>query len=122
MKIVSTHPLPDWVLAAAGVGPEVELVVAGTGEELVAAAGEADALLGGFGGGDGDRFRRVMAAGRQARWVHTSSAGVDPLLVPELMQSGAVLTCAKGEVVGSLLAEHAFALLLSLTRGIVPSA
>lgn len=122
MKILSTSALPESVVAAAGSDRPIEVVVARAEEELLREIGDADALIGSFGGDDGGRFRRLMTAARKLRWVHTSSAGVDALLCPELERTGAALTCAKGEVVGSLLAEHAFALLLGLTRGIVWSA
>src|SRR5205823_1779244 len=105
-------------LSAAGAAGRVSVVVARTEALQLREVADAEALIGGFGGGDGGRFERLMQAARQLKWVHTSSAGVDPLLGPALERTGATLTCAKGEVVGSLLAEHAFALLLGLTRGI----
>ncbi|PYO56021.1 MAG: D-2-hydroxyacid dehydrogenase [Candidatus Rokuibacteriota bacterium] len=44
-------------------------------------------------------------------------AGVDAILSPELVESDVILASEKGEV-GIHLAEHAFALLLALTRGV----
>lgn len=119
MKLITTHPLPESVLASVPTDAHLNVVVARTDEELLRAVEDAEILLGGFGGGNGERFRELLGAARRLKWVHTSSAGVDALLCPELERSGATLTCAKGEVVGSLLAEHAFALALALTRGLV---
>jgi phosphoglycerate dehydrogenase-like enzyme len=51
-------------------------------------------------------FREVWHHTRQVRWVHTLSAGVEKLLVPELIESNAVLTNARG-VFKRSLAEFA---------------
>ncbi len=51
------------------------------------------------------------------RWIQSISAGVDQFPIDELRESGVVLTSARG-VHGPQVAEHAFALLLALTRGI----
>lgn len=59
-----------------------------------------------------DRFRSPSL-----RWIQSISAGVDQFPAEELEQSGVVLTSARG-VHGPQVAEHAFALLLALTRGI----
>jgi phosphoglycerate dehydrogenase-like enzyme len=64
----------------------------------------------------------MVQAAPRARWIHTSSAGVDDILYPELQERDLVLTCGKGESIANLLAEHAMALLLGLTRAIVPAA
>ena len=50
-------------------------------------------------------------------YYHSLGAGVDAILTPELVDSDVVLASEKGEV-GIHLAEHAFALLLTLTRGL----
>jgi phosphoglycerate dehydrogenase-like enzyme len=55
--------------------------------------------------------------GRRLRYYHSIGAGVDAILTPELVQSDVVLASEKGGV-GIHLAEHALALLLSLTRGL----
>jgi phosphoglycerate dehydrogenase-like enzyme len=54
---------------------------------------------------------------RRLRYYHSIGAGVDAILTPELVQSDVPLASEKGEV-GIHLAEHAFALLLALTRGV----
>ncbi len=50
-------------------------------------------------------------------YYHSIGAGVDAILTPDLVESAVVLASEKGEV-GIHLAEHAFALLLGLTRGL----
>jgi phosphoglycerate dehydrogenase-like enzyme len=59
----------------------------------------------------------VFVDNRRLRYYHSIGAGVDAILTPELVESDVVLASEKGEV-GIHLAEHAFALLLGLTRGI----
>jgi phosphoglycerate dehydrogenase-like enzyme len=59
----------------------------------------------------------TFAAQRRLRYYHALGAGVDAILSPELVASDVVLASEKGEV-GIHLAEHAFALLLGLTRGL----
>lgn len=51
------------------------------------------------------------------RWLHTPLSGVDRVLNPALMRSGIRVTSSRG-VNSVVVAEHAMALLLSLTRGI----
>ena len=51
------------------------------------------------------------------RWVQSVSAGVEQFPLEELAAAGVVLTSARG-VHAPQVAVHAFALLLSLTRGI----
>jgi phosphoglycerate dehydrogenase-like enzyme len=59
----------------------------------------------------------VFVAARRLRYYHSIGAGVDAILTPELVASEVILASEKGEV-GIHLAEHAFALLLALTRGL----
>lgn len=61
--------------------------------------------------------RDLFLAAPRLRWVQAVGAGIDPMLFPEFIQSDVILTSEKG-LVGSHLAEHAFALLLGLTRGL----
>src|SRR5438046_300193 len=59
----------------------------------------------------------TFIAGKKIRYYHSIGAGVDSILTPEFVASDVILASEKGEV-GIHLAEHAFALLLGLTRGI----
>jgi len=59
----------------------------------------------------------VFPGARRLRYYHSIGAGVDAILSPELVASDVVLASEKGDV-GIHLAEHAFALLLGLTRGV----
>ena len=59
----------------------------------------------------------VFLVAKRLRYYHSIGAGVDAILTPELVQSDIPLASEKGDV-GIHLAEHAFALLLGLTRGL----
>ena len=59
----------------------------------------------------------LFVSAKRLRYYHSIGAGVDAILTPELVNSDVVLASEKGEV-GIHLAEHAFALLLTITRGI----
>jgi phosphoglycerate dehydrogenase-like enzyme len=96
------------ILAAAGAG--AALVEAREPARQEAEIVDADVL---FGRVTPDVFTRQ----RRLRYYHALGAGVDAILSPELIQSDVVLVSEKGEV-GIHLAEHAFALLLGLTRGV----
>ncbi len=60
---------------------------------------------------------KVFAHAKQLKWFQSSSAGQDNVLFPELIESDVIVTNAAG-VYASHAAEHDFALLLGLTRGI----
>ena len=59
----------------------------------------------------------VFTAAKRLKWFQTESAGLDGQLFPELIESDVVETNAAG-LYASHAAEHAFALLLGLTRGV----
>src|SRR6266581_6054921 len=59
----------------------------------------------------------VFAQQRRLRYYHSIGAGVDAVLTQDLVESDVPLASEKGGV-GIHLAEHAFALLLGLTRGL----
>ena len=57
----------------------------------------------------------LFQAAPNLRWVHAIASGVDSFLYPEFVESDVCLTSEKG-LVGEHLADHAFGLLLMLTR------
>jgi len=61
--------------------------------------------------------RDVFLHAQQLKWFQSQSAGLDAVLFPELIESDVILTNAAG-LYASHAAEHAFALLFGLTRGI----
>lgn len=96
------------ILEAAGGGTRlVEATEAARQREEIA---DADVLFGRV-------APDVFARQRRLSYYHSVGAGVDAILTPELVESDIVLASEKGEV-GIHLAEHAFALLLGLTRGL----
>ncbi len=96
------------ILEAAG--PDTTLVETKDAARQRAEIVETDVL---FGRVSNDTF----LLNRRLRYYHSIGAGVDAILTPELVQSDIVLASEKGGV-GIHLAEHALALLLSLTRGL----
>jgi phosphoglycerate dehydrogenase-like enzyme len=71
---------------------------------------DADAVIGNI-------SPEIMRAAPRLKWVQVGSAGVERFLTPELVKSSIVLTNCK-IVQGPEIADHAFAMLLALTRQI----
>ncbi|HEV7766254.1 MAG TPA: D-2-hydroxyacid dehydrogenase [Thermoanaerobaculia bacterium] len=103
-----TNEQRDRIIAAAG--PDTEFVQADDGESQKRELATADVLFGRV-------PHDVFAAQKNLRYYHFIGAGVDSALSPELVESDVILACDKGQV-GVHLAEHAFAILLGLTRGV----
>jgi len=59
--------------------------------------------------------RPMYLAAKKLRWVHAIASGVDSFLYDEFRRGDVTLTSEKG-LVGEHLADHAFGLLLMLTR------
>ena len=111
-KVIANIP-PDMVAELAKTAPNVKIVAArgaGLEKEIV----DADPMV-------GVRLTpELLKQARQLKWLHISSAGVEPHggqtgLFPELVDSKVVVTNAKN-VYGPQIADHAFAFLLALTR------
>ena len=89
---------------------------AGTDSEIVISEyadahkhiGDADIVL-------GILTPKLFSAAKKLRWVQSISSGVDSFMYPEFINSDVLLTSEKG-LVGEHLADHAFGLLLALTR------
>jgi phosphoglycerate dehydrogenase-like enzyme len=89
-------------------GSGVDIVVAKPGEQFAREIADADAVIGGI-------SRDLFARAKKLKWVQTYSAGVEDYRWPEFLNSSVVLTNCK-IVQGPTIADHAMALLLSLTR------
>ena len=80
-------------------------------EQLMVEIADADAIIGGI-------TREQVLAAKKLKWVQVNSAGVENYVsIPELRNSPITLTNMK-IVQGIEIADHAFALLLGLTRRI----
>ncbi len=91
--------------------PDLTVVRADSHDDLVREIADADVL---YGRPDAE----VLAAAKQLKLVQSQSAGVDFLMnFPELVESDVVLSNTRGAHAPSI-AEHAFGLLLALTRKI----
>jgi phosphoglycerate dehydrogenase-like enzyme len=91
--------------------PEVEFVSAGSDEAIVHEIASADAFF-------GNPTREQYLAAKKLRWIQAPSAGIEFVhRIPELKDSDLLLTNARGAHAATI-AEHTFAMLLSLTRGL----
>ena len=92
------------------VSEEMDIVVPQSEEETRAEMGDTEIVFGDF-------SREMFDAARELKWVQSIGSGIDGMLFDEFVESDVILTSAKGTV-GTHLADHAWALLLALTRGI----
>ena len=64
--------------------------------------------------------KEIFSITDQLEWVHFASAGIEDILIPEIVKSDILLT--NGKILqGPEIADHAIALCLSLTRQIKSS-
>jgi phosphoglycerate dehydrogenase-like enzyme len=110
LMIVPALSAQDRARILEAAGPGSTLVEAKDADVQRKEIADADVLLGRV-------APDVFAAATRLTYYHSIGAGVDAILTPELVRSDVVLASEKGGV-GIHLAEHAFALLLTLTRGV----
>ena len=120
MKLVTTQRLPEADIRR--IVPDIDFVHEPEQEAFLRAAVDADIVIATYGGTFGMDFEALLRSAKRVRWIHTSAAGVERLLTPEFLARDIALTCGKGHAAGTLLAEHAFALIFALTRGVYISA
>ena len=96
----------DRIIEAAGPGSTVS--IADSDGEALEYAADAEVVLGFV-------TPQLFAAAPKLRWVHAIASGVNRYLYPEFRDSAVQLSSEKGQV-GPQLADHAFALLLAITR------
>src|ERR1035438_10766680 len=106
-KIVVLDMPPEHIAELQSVSPDARIVPVDDAS-LLGEAADADAILGTI-------SPEILHAAHKLKWVQIFSAGVENYLFPEFQSSAVVLTNCK-ILMGPEIADHAFALLLSLTR------
>ncbi|MFN8525473.1 MAG: D-2-hydroxyacid dehydrogenase [Chloroflexota bacterium] len=113
MKLVMATRMGAPYLSLLDDVKDVDIVWADSPQELSREIVDADAVF-------GWPNQEQIKSAKKLRWVQTPSAGVEMLCnIPEFIQSDIDLTNGRGAHARAI-AEHAFALLLGLTRLIVP--
>jgi phosphoglycerate dehydrogenase-like enzyme len=108
-KIVVLDLPPAQIAELSAVSAEVQIVPANH-DSVIREAADADAIFGTI-------TPEILHVAHKLKWVQTYSAGVEQYLFPEFQSSDIVLTNCK-ILMGPEISDHAFALLLSLTRGL----
>lgn len=111
-KIIVPSLMPARLWELKQIAPDILFVPVRSEEEAAKEAGDADAVLG-FSSLD------IVKAGKKLRWIQIGHAGVEKELIPDLVKSDIAVTNLQ-RIHGPNVSEQAFALLLALTRGIVP--
>ena len=109
-KIVVTGQFIPLIEELQKTSPGVTLVAAATPKETLQQIADADAIFGTI-------TPELLKASTKLKWVQVFSAGVETYMFPEFVNSDIVLTNCK-IVQGPNIADHAMALLLSLTRSL----
>ena len=107
-KIVVRGMSADGLAELRSAVPRANLVPADAAEDAIRELRDADGLIGGF-------TPEMLRAAPKLRWIQVGGAGVETVLFPELVRSDITLTNCK-IIQGPEISDHAFALLLSLTR------
>jgi phosphoglycerate dehydrogenase-like enzyme len=110
MKLVIHPPKGgEWLATLKAATPTVEIVEADEAD-LLAEIRTAEAFYGAI-------RPEWLAAAPRLRWVQMPMAGLEHVMFPELVASPVILTNMRG-IYSDHIADHAFALLLALARGL----
>lgn len=91
--------------------PQVQFVATSEPDEILREISDAEVVFGGI-------TREAFLAAKQLKWIQNSGAGVDRLApIAELAESDVIVTNTRGAHAATI-AEHAFGLLISLTRNL----
>jgi len=101
----------EWVYDYNAVSPDINAVAAHTDDALAEEIVDADVVFGRL-------PREPFLLAKQLKWVQSIGVGFETMLYPEMIESEVIITNTAGAF-DSAMAEHAIALLLSHTRGIV---
>ncbi len=108
--LIGDHLTPDVEALLENAPSEAEIARLPEGEKLGDHIPDVEVLFG--------RIREAdLARAGSLRWVHLPHAGVEGFMYPAFKASDVVLTNCRG-LYGPQISEHAFALLLALTRRI----
>lgn len=110
LMIVPSIDEADRARILAAAGPGSRFVEARDAAQQRAEIPDADVLFGRV-------SNEIYLQAKKLRYYHSIGAGVDAILSQELVESDVIVASEKGQV-GVHLSEHAFALLLALTRGL----
>ena len=111
MRLLSRFGIPKETIARiAEISPEITVIPRARDEQWAEELPKADAVYGSVSGEE-------IAAAKSLRWVQYNAAGVEHVLSRQLVASEVQLTNARG-CHAAQIAEHAFALLLGLTRNV----
>ena len=108
--LIGSRQEPEVEAMLSDVPAEAEVHFLPHGESLSAHIPDVEILFGRLGEDE-------MSEASALRWVHQPHAGVEGFMYPAFKASDVTLTNCRG-LYGTQIAEHAFALLLSLTRQI----
>lgn len=92
--LVLSSPADPHLAMLERLPPGTRIIAGDRPEAFESAARDADAILAWFTGRE--LLQQVWKMAPRVRWVHASSAGVDTLLFPELVESPVPLTNARG--------------------------
>jgi phosphoglycerate dehydrogenase-like enzyme len=122
LAIYLPHPLPIWRLPQGYIekirrsaGKRFDLDLPANEAGLVKVLPEIEVLYA------WGLAQRLVSQAAKMRWIHTPLTGVDRLLNPDLRATDIRVTCSRG-VNSVAVAEHTFAMVMALTRGIAEAA
>ena len=108
--LIASRQAPEVEAMLDDAPPEVEIHLLPPGEQLADHLSNIEIIYGGIGEADFPKAESLQ-------WVHQPHAGVEGFMYPAFKASDVVLTNCR-RLYGRQISEHAFALLLSLTRSI----
>ncbi len=110
IRVLVSFDLPDELMdEIRRATPDARVAKAVEEDELVKLVRDVEVVLAG-------RFTpRMLKAATRLKWVHSTSAGIDPYLFPEFVESPVLLTNSSG-LHPTQVSEHAFGLMIAFTR------